>query len=388
MRGFSAFILLAGCSQILGVGDFHTGNGPNDGSTPNDGTGASGDGNNVTPPADALPVGCAQVSTQTNTCSLPAGSPVHITMDSTFDTGSGTLTGSDGTIVAVTVSNVTGPVVPIETIVASTFDIDAGVTLRVTGATAFGVIASDTITIKGIIDASVGGAGVSNGSGLGYCTAEIGQSGTSINGYVGGEGGGGGQGSGGSGGIAIDMGVGGGGAPGAVRPSFLNNDAPIGGCVNLSAKGGGGVYLASATGIVIAAGAGINAGGGGGAAAASGGSGPGGGGAAGGTIMLETPGLVIDGILAANGGGGGEGGAFGTAVAGQPGQLGAVPAKGGNGTFGASGGSGGAGSALWGADGGAESMSGGGGGGGAAGFVIIHTNTQLGSGVISPAPST
>jgi hypothetical protein len=386
MRRFSAFVLLAGCSQILGVGDFHTsGNGPSDGNTTGDGgnTGDGGgttDGNNVTPPPpDGPPVSCAQVSTQTNTCNLPAGTAVHITSDSAFNTSTGILTrNSDGMTIVVTVSNVAGPVVPIETIVATTFEIDSGATLRVSGSAAFGVIATDTITIGGVIDASAGGAGATNPPSF---LCKPGASGNVNNGYGGGTGGAGAQGSGGGGGYSdFDAQLALGGSGGASRGI---DEAPLGGCTN----GGGAVYLASATGLVISAGGGINVGGGGGKAAAASSSGGGGGGGAGGTIMLETPGLVMDGILASNGGGGGEGGSFDSPGSGQAGQLSAKGASGGSGGFYATGGTGGAGSALAGGGGNINTSGGGGGGGGGVGYIIIHANTQSGSGVFSPAQS-
>ena len=295
MRGFALSVLaVAGCSQILGIGDFKN-------SSPDGGGGDGGsDGS------------CSSFSTIVDTCAF-VGSALAITeVPATFDTDTGELL-QNGLLTDVTVVM---PGSDMTLIVASTFSISASVTLSVTGSRGFGVIATGAISIDGMID---GGSHVSPASAGGgsltatECGSAAGGSGTTeVVGTTQGTGGAGGGffGSGGSGGGDVLGGITYPGGLGGVG-SMTCPTTPIGGCpggdgglgesdtqVAAGGAGGGAVYLASPISVTISANASISAGGAGGAGGLSGdvgGDGGGGaGGGAGGMIMIESPAIDVD----------------------------------------------------------------------------------------------
>jgi len=377
MRGAAALCLLAGCSFSLPS--------PLAGDAPG------------TPDA---PEGCRSFSRQLDTCVLPAGAPLTLTGQLTFDTGAGTLRDAGGTTITVTARKLATRTVEIEAILASSVTIMPGTRLRADGPRPFAIIATADISLGSgaEIDVSSGGAGVRSGCGA-TPTA-----GSNRDGGGGGGGGGAFGGAGGAGGAgnadgtASTGGLGGagealpdgplGGCPGAKGGDDNNDDGGAGGA------GGGAIYLVSATRIEIVDTAGINAGGGGGAGGKQHftffGDAGGGGGGSGGMILLEAPSVAVAGKLAANGGGGGEGSGDITAGAGgSPGLFDTLRAVGGGGTgAGADGALGGARVNIAGDACLEVTTGGGGGGGGGAGVVHVESPAppQLGA-LISPPPS-
>jgi hypothetical protein len=392
------FVALAGCSQILGVGDFHSGTSDATGTTPGDGSSNRPIDAAIPVGPDAPPVNCAQISTQLDPCSaIGSAMPLHLTSNATWTTGGQLTRDSDSSQIPILTYSPGGGL-DINAILVTTFELDAGVTLHTDQAigSPLAIIASDTITVNGLIDVSAGGAGVGQfEENSEACTMMWQGSGAQIPAgsaaFAGGGGGGASmQGSGAAGGDGVLGSIvsrAGGVTPGKPLPK----EGPYGGCdggggafnFEGTGYGGGAVYLASATGIVIGTTGGLNAGGGGGFGGISLEGGEGGG--AGGTIMLEAPGVEMNGTLAANGGGGGQGGGSDNGENGQSGQLGTTAAKGGSSGKGGHGGTGGAGTTVSGS--GAQGTSvGGGGGGGGVGYIIIHSTVTTGSGVYSPAP--
>lgn len=263
------------------------------------------------------------------------------------------------------------------------FSIASGVQILLYGDRPLLVIARNEIVIEGSIDAisdglfpSPGGAMPGdrdgNGLGAGAGTAEAGASGASFCGL-------GGKGAG----TASEAG-------GEPRPAYGNPELVplLGGssggkaenAFSFGGTGGGALQLVAGVKVTIGPGARINLGGGGGDGAA-------GGGGSGGALLIESIEVVIDGVVAANGG-------AGSSAVGQPGEHGlasAEPAPGG--TTGSDcdvpGGVGSAASTIAGADGlpgevdcGQEAS----GGGGGAGRIRINTpdGTFTAGGVVSP----
>ena len=270
-------------------------------------------------------------------------------------------------------------------IAAQTIDIASGATVAAHGSKPLVLVAVDSITISGALDASSHRGGATGpGADLAGCDA-----GTAPN-AAGGGGAGGTFGlRGGNGGNRFDASAGG-GAGNPITPTVLRGGCKgqDGGGTNPGAggSGGGGVYLIATNAIMISGA--IDASGAGGNGGTTGSSG-GGGGGAGGYIGLEAPSVMNSGNLFANGGGGGE--ASGTTTGGMSGAdpaSPAMPAPGGSlgSTNGGDGGSGAAGIASGqnGGNGNAAGASGGGGGGGGGGGIIhVVPSTPLG-GMVSP----
>ena len=301
--------------------------------------------------------------------SPPAGS-IDVSMATTFNTDTGTVTGTQLNC-AAPMSGGTGYCV----LAADTITINQP--LRAIGTKPLVLVAATSISVAlaGSIDVGSHRIGAVDSLGAGAnppagCNTPLPPS--SAGGNSGGGGGGSFVGAGGSG---ANGGAGGGGGhvPGAPLGTVLR-----GGCAGQNGAGvlpgkggagGGAVFLIAGSGITI--GGAIQAGGEGGSGGSNGGDG-GGGGGAGGLIGFDAMTIMVSGTLIANGGGGGGGASSG----GQDGGPGAdaastTPATGGNGG-GASGGAGGAGSA--GAAGGSgatavDAAGGGGGGGGGAGLI-------------------
>jgi hypothetical protein len=178
-----------------------------------------------------------------------------------------------------------------------------------------------------------------------------------------------------------------GGCPGGSGGLGTSTPAAFGG------PGGGALYMTSQMGVSIAASGALTAGGAGGAGGLLGTAGNqgggGGGGGAGGMIMIETPALQVDGVIAANGGGGAEGGGSGTSGrSGEDGQPSGSFANGGGGlSNGGNGGNGGTGSSDNGDS--ADSLdtgASGGGGGGGVGFIRIPLDFTGSGYTLSPDP--
>ncbi|HWO17899.1 MAG TPA: hypothetical protein VNO30_03960 [Kofleriaceae bacterium] len=348
-------------------------------------------------------VACMSFSTQLDTCPLPTGFPTMLAGTLLFDTDTGKLKDANQIEIPVVTTAFTTLGVDMRAIVATSLELMPNTTLTAQGVRGFALIATSTIALRAnaVIDVSNGGAGYrslcgaeSPGAGADNNDGGAGGGGAGLGAAGGGGGNGNGDGTqslGGTAGAALappPEGPRGGctGGPGGRGDSGQN----VGGAGGL---GGGAVYVVSASSITIATGAGIDAGGGGGSGGTrvnSNGDAGGGGGGSGGSIFLETPRILSDGIIAANGGGGGEG--SGGGVPGQPG----APAT--FGTAAAIGGQTSTGSGARGGDGGAlaspagaqttELLAGGGGGGGGGGGVIRvkSADAQLGTNV-SPAAS-
>jgi hypothetical protein len=325
-----------------------------------------------------------------------------------YDTTTGELTGleiSDG---------LTTDEAGVHTLWVRDFIVPTGVTLRVKGDAPLMIVASGTITVNGVIDASsvrvTAPEAFDRGPGVEppECSSTAPEAGGECD--HGGAGGGGG-GFGGAGGLGGDGGgrrgcgstlssPGGAGGkavsvPDKIRAGCAGERGGIGDQDNAygdGGAGGGAVHLVAR--VRIDVGGTIHAGGAGGYAGEDRRSG-GGGGGSGGFIGLEAPAIVLgaDAVLAANGGGGG-GGTDGPDEASSGTDAVAVdgPAAGGTGyvtSIGdAGGGEGSALDDLTGGDGG-EGDRGGGGGGGGAGYILFYESSPAltGTPIISPKPT-
>ncbi len=344
------------------------------------------------------PPGCESFTTHLDTCTqLMPGDPIVLTGANTYNTDTLTLS-TENTDVMLPSSVIVTPDGSYVVAFVSTFTMNAGATLRVTGTNMdrpLGIVATGAVVIDGAIDLSNNGAGARDDA---ACGTAVGGPGADDNGGASGGGGGAFAGAGGKGGNGDnDTGTSLGGTAGvaiATRPTHVLGgcDGGAGGDGNTNTTGGGGdgggaIFIASAVSITINSTGSINAGGGGGAGG-KGNGGAGGGGGSGGMIVLESPSVKIAGKLAANGGGGGEGADGNDGAPGSPGGLTTARANGGAGDAGegADGGDGGAGANAAGLAPTQFKKGGGGGGGGGVGFIAIGGSTPVTTGsVISPA---
>jgi hypothetical protein len=278
-------------------------------------------------------------------------------------------------------------------------------TIHATGSRALVVVATNRMTINGVVDVASHQGGGSRGAGANWkgCPANQGPSSTvSSNGGGGGAGGSFGA-RGGSGGANVLNEYTGG------RPPVVL-DRVRGGCEGgnggngayasaggFGGRAGGAVYLIAGTAIDIGPSATINAsgqGGHGGALASIAYSGPGGGGGGGGSgglIALDSRlvSVASTAVVFADGGGGGAGAAFST-----PGGDGSDPDRSittvaGGGTGSLYGGKGGAGGIAGKSAASGASGKSGGGGGGAVGYIAIFTSgPAVTTGQFSPTPVT
>jgi hypothetical protein len=257
-------------------------------------------------------------------------------------------------------------------------------TVRVTGTRPLVLVATGTITIAGLLDASSKRAGqLGAAANPGACNA-----GTAP-----------GTGGGGAGGSRGNKGGDGGGGlnaqTGGTAGNTLTASTLVGGCrgqdgngtnEGAGGNGGGALYLIAETSINVTGN--VNASGAGGGAATTNSSG-GGGGGAGGFIGLDAPTVTAAGNIVANGGGGGEG--SGGATPGNPGaDVTALTAAAGGSGGTINGGDGGDGAIDGAATGepGTTGNNGGGGGGGGLGIVRLDRATSIGGGgTVSPAPT-
>lgn len=301
-------------------------------------------------------------------------------------------------------------------VVATTINIAASATVRATGPNPLVLIATQSITVNGALDASsepIAGAPV---LGAGARTA-LDCTGVSINGLPGkitgnvdDDGAGGGAGGslgtlGGSGGTGGNGNVTGGNPVMSANPSVLVGGCPGGRGGNGAAgsgggaggNGGGAVYLLAGDSISVTGKINASGAGGTGGIGDNRSGGGGGGGGSGGMIALEAPHITVmtTGSIYANGGGGAGGCGNDPGNQGQPG-LGATAAltvaaggSGGNGG-GGNGGNGSAGTIA--ATGGQKSTNipetAGGGGGGGAGIIRVFgvpaSSITVGGGIVSP----
>ena len=322
----------------------------------------------------------------------------------------GALTDKNGAAVSIAsmqLTPTTGPAVALMSV--RNFTVDSGAQLRIIGSKPLIIAAWGTMQIAGTIDAgSHRGVRAGGGSGPSQCTgapaASPGVDESTTGGGSGGGGGGAFRGHGGTGGPGDTGGQNGGGAGGnpVTFPTFVRGgcpgaksgkagpDATTPSDTNTTAEGGlggGAVQLTSrgalqvtATGVVVAGGAG-------GEGAPLGSAVGGGGGGAGGYIGFDAATLQIVGgaTVAANGGGGGASAAFDqTGNPGNDGNPSAVLALGGAAqTCAHAGGNGSAAATLAGADALQTAQAcGGGAGGGGAGFVGVFTGAGFTSGAI------
>ncbi len=261
-------------------------------------------------------------------------------------------------------------------IAGATVSLEQGV--AVTGDKALLVVATETMTLDDMVDAS-SVVGDSGPGGPGDCDAGTapGSAGGGAGGSFGGSGGDGGNSTGGVHG-------------GALVPTSLVAGCPgQGGSGNPTGGGlgGGAIYFIAGQSITVTGLGAIDASGSGGAGGkATNGGGSGGG--AGGMIVFDAPAVTIDGGVWAIGGGGGEGA---DTSSGHAGNESTSPTHVGGGGFNDTlhGGDGGDGTATTGVTGDDrfESTTAGGGGGGGGGGVIQVYGTMTGTGRIAPPPS-
>jgi hypothetical protein len=357
VRWVLVVILLAGCRQIAGLDDpiTHDG-GPGDGA----GSGSFCYGTGLVRVCfDEQPSGMLTIAQNIDTGAF--GCSTHV------------ISGGTGMCV----------------IAGATITLASGQQIAATGPTTgvpLVLVATDTISIDGTLDAGAHHNGSTTPAGGNFTGCQAGTNPTS------GTYGGGGQ--GGSFGAKGGDGGGGGGTNGGTAGAPLATPTLLhGGCSGHSGgggggnggKGGGAVYLIAGTAIEVSgrldtsgaggSGDGDNAGAGGGA------------GGSGGMIGLDAASIVITGAVCAVGGGGAAGavssqsqaggdatGATSACVAGIGGVASAGAGTGGGGGLDTAGSAGMAGT-----------TGGGGGGGGGPGFIAIY-GTRSGGGVIHPAP--
>lgn len=351
-------------------------------------------GDDMQPMPDGSPVGtdsplidgppaCVPFSTQhaIDTCVVP---PVG-----GFELPPGTF-GYDTDTGVLTPATVTAPNSVLQggsrIISVTSFAIDSGAVLRVTGTVPLVVLSDSTLLVAGILDVSSKrsgdaqiagpGARVTNAS-SGNGTQDAGGGGGAGFGDQGGDGGNGGANNGGNGGNSSIADAVFGGRSGADGGSGANRGH--------GGAGGGAVELVARTSITISGA--IDAGGAGG----QGGTGDqgGGGGGSGGYIGLDSLQITLmsSAELGANGGGGGTGCDSGNGPEGANGGLTTTPANGGANTgcsVATAGGTGGARNNTPGVQGSDSTQSGGGGGGG-IGFLLNHGTVTDQGALTSPA---
>jgi hypothetical protein len=365
---FAILLLGAGCRQLLGIDD------PSVSST---------DAATDTVPVDNAAIDAFRVcvgAAPYEVC-MPSVPPPRSFIDVRLDTGSST---------ACAGSEVrwTSPQQPPACFLVGSTLVVAG--LRATGSRPLVLVATESITITGLVDVASYRFGLNAGIGAGSPWSGCAAFPAMPENSMGGSGGGAGASFGGVGGAGGAGGAGGGGMTmAAAAPTYLragcagqhsgtgNNGGAPGG------PGGGAVYLAARSSITISGSGAINASGMGGDMTTS--RSGGGGGGSGGMIVLWAPTIAQGpGLIIANGGGGSGGAEGGTGgYGGDPSPTSPFYAAGGPGT--GNGGNGGNGGAINGvaAPGTPTTfVAGGGGGGGSVGY--IQANHPLG-GVSPPA---
>ncbi len=323
-----------------------------------------------------------------------------------FDSGTVILQPPSGALIPLTTTIVNGAKI----IWVHQLRVQAGVTLRLTGTAPVVIVATNMITIDGTVDASSRGAAslVNDGAGASptaICLPTVAGNGAPCS--QGGSGGGGGGfgtfgGNGGYGGVGQNCVAGqdgngiSGGAGGPVsavttiRGGCNGGAGAIGNAAGpgLGGRGGGAVYLVARDQVTVSATGKVLAGGAGGRAATAGRS-AGGGGGSGGMIRVAGNLVTVAGVLAANGGGGGGGCNGNPAMPGQDGHPNDTVALGG--AKESAGEDGGAGAFLTtNAVGGGDAGRGGGGGGGGVGVIQLQTGFTppvTSNATLSPPPT-
>ena len=271
-------------------------------------------------------------------------------------------------------------------VAASTISVPSGQTTLASGNLALVLVATDTITISGTLDAAGHHQGSSSPAGGTFASCQAGTSPAS-----------GTYGGGGQGGSFVakggDGGDGGGASGGGAGAALPTPTALHGGCTGHSGgnqggsggRGGGALYLIANTSITVDGRVDVS-----GAGGSSDGDNSGVGGGAegsGGMIGLDAPTVNVTGAVCAIGGSGAAGATGSSSQAGNDatgGVSACTPGTPGAGSGGA--GSGGAGATNgMGMTGTMGNAGGGGGGGGSSGYVRIY-GTRTGSGAIQPPP--
>ncbi|HEX3474111.1 MAG TPA: hypothetical protein VHT91_03670 [Kofleriaceae bacterium] len=280
-----------------------------------------------------------------------------------------------------------------------------GGTLTVIGSRALVLVAADSLTVSGAVDASSTSSGrLGAAANQGSCVDPDPIAGADDTGGAGGGAGGGLGTKGGTGGTGDlnDSGPPAGQARGGVagppqaltvlRGGCRGGDGGAGDLQHRSpgGDGGGAVYLIAGTTIHLSGDVFASGAGGGATQGGLGSEQGGGGGGAGGMIGLDAPGLEILGRVAANGGAGGGGGGE---VGGSPGGDGTTaswntPATGGTGGGSIPGGNGAPGTAIGATSNvdGSSNAGGAGGGAGGLGIIVVH-GAMSGGTKMSPAPT-
>ncbi len=361
-------VACAGCSGILGIGDFALTDANGPGSGDGSGSGSGSDGSGSGSGDAALCFGTlAQLCFQ-----APPSGPV--TIDAAVDT--------DSDPRCVTIAQATGQ--PELCAIAGDVVTVTG-TIRVTGGRPLALVGASQLVVNGMLDASsLRGGTTGAGANPPDCASGATPSGGAggAGGSFGARGGNGGNGEAAGGVAGMPQGL------MTVRGGCAGQAGNALGSVMTAAggAGGGALYLVAGgaiqiTGEVLASGAG-------GGAVMSGGNGAagGGGGGAGGLVALEAPSISGTGQVAANGGGGGGGtGILGGGTPGADGTTGDTAAAGGMASQdGGAGGNGGHASAPSGQSGANAVINGGGGG---AGVGVIWTKGSVSGLQMSPNPT-
>jgi hypothetical protein len=386
-------LVAAGCNQVLGVTDPHL----HDGGLLGGDTGGMTDGSTA-----CAGDGFGYTISNVASCDIPAAAPAPLIVNSTIDTGAGTVT------VGATVTQLPGSTLApqrtggelVRVVSVAGFRVPPGITVNVVGKYGLVVVVRGDVVIDGTVTASADHTTAAAGSrDAAACGASAGAAGLLDTGGGGGNnssgsGGGGHGGNGAAGGNAMGVMVslipGG---PGGIADTNVMLQPLRGGCPGgmraggVPAAGGGAIQI-SASGRIDISGTIATAGGGGFAIDTSV---PAPAGGSGGGILLEAGmiAMAATAAMTANGGAGADGGGTVTACSGENGHpRNATPAAGGSctGSTDITGGAGGTGTAP--AHGGDSGTRGTGGGGGVGRIVIhSHTFTQAAGSVVSPAPT-
>jgi hypothetical protein len=398
MRAYVLALILGGC----GFSGGSLGNNPDAGGT---GSNVPIDAAISAPPIDAAPtIDAAPAMICAGTfIRVCVGAPQPaITLSRTIDTGDTSASSACLPAAAYTAT----PAINACVIAGQTISIPDKQTVTVFGTRPLILLAADSITITGTLDAashigSTSGAGANVGP-----AADLGPCSTTFTnptaGAMRGDGGGGFGGSfgaaGNGGGNGAIAGIGGVAAP-AILATALRGGCPgsagAGAKVGALGHGGGAVLLIAGQTVAVPGVVNASGGAGGGAPEQSGG---GGGGGSGGMIVLDAQTVNVTGQCFANGGGGGEG--ANVAADGHPGGESSAPdktASGGSGgtDFGGDGGKGGNATNPGGSPGSngdqqGAGIGGGGAGGGGVGVIKVFATQQTGTtdgGKVSPHPS-
>lgn len=357
----------------------------------------------VTPSQDACPEWAPE---HLNSCDFDDNDVNFVGSEAlVYNTDTGLFEGAQ-TIPSVVIDQGSGE--NLRVIRVSSFTLNSGAVFFAEGSLPLAIAATGAIQIDGFLSVGSGPFTpprrifVGAGSNSSLCGTGTGQPGTDDDDGPGGAGGGGFGSPGGTGGLGDNNAVGmqssnpggpGGTsvtAPAIIRGGCAGGTGGVGfGGAPAGGNSGGALLLLSATSITIGSNGGIYAGGAGGLAGQMGERSGGGGGGSGGLVALDAPTVLVEGRVAANGGGGGEGSDQNGGADGDPGDratVGEAVALGGGDNLGnaGDGGDGAAGSND--AQDGEGDVAGAGGGGGGIGFLLVWAQSFTDDGVVSPEP--